>query len=249
MRKMKIAVLGTQASGKGTQAQILSSLMGVPAVSVGDLLRDLQNEASDRGRAAKQQMSKGSFVADDVIMPLLREWIAAHPDGWIVDGFPRSLEQAKACADFFKPDAVVYLEVPDEISHRRISFRRVCAQCRTNYNLITQPPKNPKGVCDLCGGELVRRADDTPELVTERLRIYHEVTEPVKSWYAARKSLILIDGRPSVPDVAREVEFRLEQTANAADRRKRLRRWFWISLAVLAAVCVGLTAIGFILEP
>ena len=177
MKKMKVAVLGTQASGKGTQAYILSVLMGVPAVSIGDLLRDLQNEDSARGREAKIEMSKGSFVPDDIIMPLMKDWTAKHPKGWIVDGFPRSVEQAKKCMSFFKPDVVLYLEVPDGESKRRISYRRVCSKCKANYNLITQPPKNPKGVCDICGGELVQRADDTPELVEQRLKHYHETTE------------------------------------------------------------------------
>ncbi len=248
MKRMKIAVLGTQASGKGTQSHILSVTMGVPAVSVGDLLRDLQNEDSERGRAAKVDMAKGSFVADAIIMPLLKEWVDKHPQGWIVDGFPRSVEQAESCAAFFRPEAVLYLEVPDEESKRRISYRRVCSKCRTNYNLITQPPQNPRGFCDICGGELVRRADDTPELVEERLKQYHAVTEPLKVWFAKRKKLALIDARNGIADVARDIQHKLE------DLRKKnsgvRRSWLWaLALALtLLAVCAGLTLTGYILN-
>ncbi len=248
MKKMKLAVLGTQASGKGTQSHVLSITMGVPAVSVGDLLRDLQNEDSERGRTAKLEMSKGAFVDDDIIMPLLKEWVAKHPKGWIIDGFPRSVEQAKKCASFFHPDAVLYLEVPDEESKRRISYRRICTKCKTNYNLITQPPQNPKGVCDVCGGELAKRADDTPELVEERLRHYHEVTEPLKAWFDARKKLVLINAKSSIPDVARDIQLKLEEFLRAKRGARKLRLWAITALVVLLAVAVTFTVTGRIIN-
>lgn len=248
MKKMKVAVLGTQASGKGTQSHIISVLMGVTAVSVGDLLRDLQNEDSDRGRSAKLEMAKGSFVPDDIIMPLLREWTAKNPKGWVVDGFPRSVEQAKQCAGFFKPDIVLYLEVPDAESKRRISYRRICEKCKTNYNLITQAPWNPKGVCDNCGGTLIQRADDTPDLVEERLKHYHEVTEPLKQWFADRHQLVLIDARGGIPEVAREVQRRLEDFVKVKQRKRKILIWVGVCLGVVLAFCAGLTAIGWILN-
>lgn len=248
MKKMKIAVIGTQASGKGTQSHILSVLMRAPAVSVGDLLRDMQTEDSDRGRSAKAEMAKGSFVPDDIIQPLVRGWVAKHPGGWIIDGFPRTLEQAEKCEDFFKPDAVVYLEVPDGVSMRRISYRRVCKNCKTNYNLITQPPMNPKGVCDVCGGELVKRADDTPELVEQRLKHFHEVTEPLKRWFAERKKLVLIDAKGSMPEVAREVQVRLEQFMRSKMRSRAVLRWSLIMAGTLVVVACLLTITGHILN-
>jgi adenylate kinase len=248
MKKMKIAVLGTQASGKGTQSHILSVLMGVPPVSVGDLLRDLQNEDSDRGRAAKTSMAKGSFVADEVIMPLMQDWLIKHPEGWLIDGFPRSVEQAQKSASFFHPDAVIYLEIPDEESKRRISYRRVCAKCKTNYNLITQPPRNPKGVCDIDGGELVRRADDTPELVEERLRHYHAVTEPVKQWFATRGLLLTIDGKRSINEVANEVQTRLESFIRGKRRSQRRFVWIFVALGILLAAFAALTYVGYLVS-
>ena len=248
MNKMKLAVLGTQASGKGTQSHVLSITMGVPAVSVGDLLRDLQNEDSERGRAAKLEMSKGAFVDDDIIMPLLKEWVAKHPKGWIIDGFPRSVEQAKKCESFFHPDAVLYLEVPDEESKRRISYRRVCSKCKTNYNLITQPPQNPKGACDVCGGELIKRGDDTPELVEERLRHYHEVTEPLKAWFDARKKLVLINAKAGIPDVARDIQLRLDEFLGHRRGAKKIRIWALVAVILLLVVAVAFTVTGHIIN-
>lgn len=248
MKKMKVAVLGTQASGKGTQAHIISALMGAAAVSVGDLLRDLQNEDSARGREAKLEMSKGSFVADEIIMPLLKEWTAKHPDAWVVDGFPRSVEQAKKCAAFFKPDAVLYLEVPDAESKRRISYRRICGKCKTNYNLVSQMPRNPQGLCDACGGTLIARADDTPELVEQRLKNYHEVTEPLKRWFAKRRKLVLIDASGDIREVAYDVQRSLEGFVKAKLRRRRPMTGLLITLAALPAFAAGPILIDWILN-
>lgn len=248
MKKMKVAVLGTQASGKGTQSHIVSVLMGVPAVSVGDLLRELQNEDSARGREAKLEMSKGSFVPDEIILPLIKGWTAKNQKGWVVDGFPRSVEQAVKCEGFFKPDVVLYLEVPDAESKRRISYRRICEKCKTNYNLITQAPRNPQGVCDVCGGTLVTRADDTPELVEQRLKHYHEVTEPLKQWFEKRRKLVLIDARSGIPEVARDIQRRLEEFMKAKKRKRKSIVWLIAGLATLLAFAVGFTVIGWIIN-
>ncbi|WKZ28524.1 MAG: nucleoside monophosphate kinase [Patescibacteria group bacterium] len=248
MKRMKVAVLGTQASGKGTQSHILSVIMGVQTASVGELLRELQNEDSKRGHTAKIEMAKGAFVDDDIIMPLVKDWVSKHPEGWILDGFPRSVEQAKKCESFFKPDAVLYLEVPDEDSKKRISYRRLCSKCKTNYNLITQPPHSPNGTCDKCGGELVRRGDDTPELVEERLRHYHEVTEPLKEWFAARGKLVLVDARKGIAEVAHEAELKLEDLFHRKARARRLKLWGLIFLALAVVTFAVLTITGYILN-
>jgi len=248
MKKMKLAVLGTQASGKGTQAHVLSITMGVPSVSVGDLLRDLQNEDSERGRAAKTEMGKGAFVDDAIIMPLLKEWVAKNQKGWIIDGFPRSIDQAKKCESFFQPDAVLYLEVPDEESKRRISYRRVCSKCKTNYNVITQPVRNPQGVCDVCGGEVIKRADDTPELVEQRLKHYHEVTEPLKDWFTARRKLILINANANIPDVARDIQLKLDEFMRAKTGKRKFRIWALVAATVLFVVAVTFTVTGHIIN-
>lgn len=249
MKKIKIAVSGTQAAGKGTQSYILSVTTGMPVVSIGDLLREMQKEDSERGRSVKDNMAKGSFPPDEIILPLLKEWIDKHPSGWIIDGFPRTVAQAEASAGFFKPDVAIFLDLPDEEARRRISYRRICSKCKTNYNLITQPPRNPKGVCDKCGGELVRRADDTPELVNERLRHYHQVTEPVRIWYQKRDKLIEIDARPGIKEVAHEIDLRLNSVRSRMAGRRRKIAWIIVAVSTALLVFAALTAIGFILEP
>lgn len=248
MNKLKLALLGTQASGKGTQAHILSVTMGVPTASVGDLLRELQNEDTERGRSAKLEMSKGAFVDDDIIMPLLKEWVSKHPGGWIIDGFPRSVEQAKKCETFFKPDVILYLEVLDEESKRRISYRRICSKCKLNYNLITQPPQNAKGVCDTCGGELIKRADDTPELVDERLKNYHAITEPLKVWFQERKKLMLVNAKDSIPEVARDIQLKLEAFIRDKSRSRKIGLWSLVFVAVTLAVVILFTITGHIIN-
>lgn len=244
MKKIKIAVNGTQASGKGTQSYIMSVTTGMPVVSIGDLLRELQKEDSERGRTVNADMLKGEFPPDEIVLPLLKEWIAKHPDGWIIDGFPRTIQQAIGSDAFFKPDLALFLNLPDEEAKRRISYRRICSKCKTNYNLITQPPQNPQGVCDKCGGALVQRADDTPELVAKRLEHYHAVTEPVRDFYRKKGILVEIDARPGIREVANEIGRRLE--AQLGRKRVSMRRIWWLlaSLATLIVFFAGLTLIG-----
>lgn len=244
MKKMKLALLGTQAAGKGSQTFILSVTMGVPGVSVGNLLREISKEDTERGRTVKSFLDKGGFPPEEIVLPVLKDWIEKHPGGWVVDGFPRTMSQAKMSAGFFKPDAAIFLEVPDEEARRRILYRRICSKCKTNYNIITQPPKNSKGVCDICGGELVKRGDDTAELVNDRLKQYHELTAPVKGWFRDRGMLIEIDGRPGMKEVAHEIEVRL---GSYRKRFLRLQRWqVWTIGLMLAAAAfmAGLVWIG-----
>ncbi len=233
-KKLKISVLGSQASGKGTQAYILSITTGVPAISVGNLLRDAGKQETDQGKLVRDHLAKGTFPPEVIVLPIIKNWLDKHPAGWVIDGFPRTLEQARQSADFFKPDVVLFLELPDEEAKRRIFYRRVCAKCRTGYNIITQPPRNDRGVCDVCGGELVRRPDDTPELVEARLKTFHELTEPLKQLYLKKGNLIVIDGRQGIKEVAHEIEQRL-----AAFRKRglRMRSWqYWIIAGALAAL-------------
>jgi adenylate kinase len=243
-KKLKIAVLGTQAAGKGTQARILSITNGVPAISIGNLLRDISNEDTDRGRMVKEHLSKGTFPAEDVVLPMLKAWLDKNPEGWVIDGFPRTMPQATKSAEFFKPDAVVSIDLPDEEARRRISYRRVCAKCKTNYNIITQPPKNSNGVCDIDGGELIKRADDTPDLVNERLKMYHELTVPVKEFFRPKGVLLEIDGRPGITEVAHEIEVRLRHLTEKGAKAKKNVLWAVVGVAIFVAVLVGFAYIG-----
>ncbi len=246
MKYIKIAVNGTQASGKGTQSYILGVTTGMPVVSIGDLLREMQNEDSDRGRLVKTDMMKGDFPPDEIILPLLKEWMKKHPRGWIIDGFPRTMQQALGSADFFKPDVGLFLELPDEEAKRRISYRRICSKCKTNYNLITQPPQNSEGLCDKCRGTLMQRADDTPDLVIQRLKHYHEATEPVKDFLRKKGILAEIDARPGIREVATEIERRIAQMHG--HKRLSARHLYWYGAVALTLVVsvVGLTLIGLL---
>lgn len=244
LHKRKIAVLGTQASGKGTQTHILSITQNMPDVSMGNLLREAGKEDSKTGRTIKAALEKGGFPPEDIVIGILKDWTDKHPDGWIVDGFPRTIQQVEKSAAFFKPDVVLFLEITDEEAKRRISYRRVCADCKTGYNIITQPPKNPKGVCDVCGGAIVRREDDKPDIVVERLRQYHEMTAPLKQWFRRRKVLIEIDARQGIKEVAHEIEQRLKTVRSSRFRIVRRLKWPLIFLGLIVAVLALLIYTG-----
>jgi len=243
-QKLKIVILGTQASGKGTQTHILSITQNVPAVSMGNLLRDAAAQDTPHGRTIKDALSKGGFPPEDLVLEILKAWVDKHPDGWIVDGFPRTIQQAEKSAVFFRPDVVLFLEITDEEAKRRISYRRVCVKCHTGYNIITQPPKNSRGVCDVCGGELARRPDDTPELIVERLRQYHEMTAPLKEWYRKRKVLVEIDARQGMKEVAHEIEQRLKSVRSHSFRVRRWLAWCLVALAFVVVVLAVLVYTG-----
>ena len=230
--KLKIALMGVQAAGKGTQAHILSVTQNLPVISTGNLLREIAQEDSTHGRTVKTFIDKGEFPPDEIVLEALKGWIAAHPDGWIIDGFPRTVEQAET-ALFFRPDLVLSLEMSDEDAKRRISYRRICVKCKTNYNVITQPPRNSKGVCDVCGGELIRRPDDVPELVATRLAQYRLMTEPLKAWYRKQGKLIEIDARPGMKEVAHEIDLRLREIRHQRRRFGRLLIWIGLGLLVI----------------
>lgn len=242
-RRPKVILLGPQAAGKGTQAHILSTWSGSPRMSMGDLLREIQKEDTDRGHAVKELLAKGDLVPNSIIIDIVKDWVVEHADGWVLDGFPRTIEQVQASAGFLHPDAVIFLELPDEEAKKRLSYRRICAKCKTNYNTVTQPPKNEDGVCDVCGGELIQRGDDKPEVVAERLKLYHELTEPVKTWYQKKKILIDVDARPGVPEVAHAIQQHLEEKT-LEQGEKRQKKW-WV-LVIVAAVIAVLGALAYI---
>ncbi len=215
---------------------------------MGNLLREYEKEDSDRGRTIRDHLANGTFPPEPIVIGLLKDWMAKHSDGWIIDGFPRTVEQARQAEAFFRPEAVVYLSLPDEDAKRRISYRRVCAKCGTNYNIITQPPKNTEGKCDVCGGELVRRVDDTPERVVARLKLFHETTDPVRDFFKKKGLLYEIDARPGIKEVAHEIEVRLAEAQRGAKRSRRNWRWLFAAIFVLLSVAVAFTATGYFLS-
>lgn len=193
---MKLIFLGAPGAGKGTQADVFAAKLGVPTISTGNILRAAIAEGTETGLKAKSFMDAGKLVPDEVILGIVHERLS-KPDcqkGFILDGVPRTLAQAQALEDLGVTfDKVVSLEVSDQAIVERMSGRRVCAKCGVPYHVKAHPPK-VEGVCDACGGELVQRADDAAETVLDRLRVYHEQTEPLKKFYDERGVLVTVPG-------------------------------------------------------
>ena len=199
---MKLILLGPPGDGKGTQAEILTKKLDIPSISTGNILRAAVKNGTPVGLKAKESMDAGKLVPDEVIIGVVTERLA-EPDcqkGFILDGVPRTIPQAEALEKAgVKFDAVVSIEISDETIVNRMSGRRVCASCGAPYHVVNIPPKK-EGVCDKCGGELKARADDAPEVVRDRLKVYHEETAPLKDFYAARNVLKSINDQPSVAE-------------------------------------------------
>jgi adenylate kinase len=220
---VRIVMLGRQGSGKGTQAARLAVLYGVPHISTGDAFRAAARNGAEVGRLAQSYMDRGELVPDDVVMEVLREHLLqgkAEPAGFVLDGVPRNIVQAEALAGMLGPkglDVVINLDVSTEVVLRRIAGRRVCTSCGANYNVVDNPPKVP-GTCDVCGGKLVQRDDDTEEAVKRRLEIYESVTAPLVDWYEGQGLLATVDAAGD-PDAVTD---RVVEAVEAARQRKAL---------------------------
>ncbi len=197
---MKMILLGPPGAGKGTQAEILNKKLDVPTISTGNILRAAVKNGTPVGLRAKEYMDAGKLVPDEVIIGVITERLA-EPDcqkGFILDGVPRTIPQAEALEKAgITFDAVVSLEISDEEIVERMGGRRVCAKCGAPYHIKNLPPK-VEGVCDACGGKLEARADDKPEVVRDRLTVYHKETAPLKDFYAERGLLKSVENQPTV---------------------------------------------------
>ena len=204
---MKLILLGAPGAGKGTQAELLTQKLGIPAISTGNMLREAMANGTELGKKAKTYMEEGSLVPDELILGIVAERVV-QPDcsnGFILDGVPRTLAQAEALeAKGVKIDYVVSIEVDDGDIEARMTGRRVCSKCGASYHVVANPPKQ-EGVCDLCGEALTQRKDDKPETVKSRLVTYHEQTEPIKDYYAATGKLKCIVGEKAVEDTTKLV--------------------------------------------
>ena len=197
---MKLILLGAPGAGKGTQADILKKKLNVPTISTGNILRAAVKNGTPTGLRAKEYMDAGRLVPDEVIIGIIQECLQEFDcaNGYILDGVPRTIAQAEAMEKAgINFDAVVSIEVADEVIMERMSGRRVCESCGASYHLVAVPPK-VAGVCDSCGGKLVQRKDDAPETVKDRLAVYHKETEPLKDFYAQRGLLKSVENQPSV---------------------------------------------------
>jgi adenylate kinase len=213
----RIVILGRQGSGKGTQAERLSVLYGVPHLSTGEFFRAAIRARSDVGLEAQAYMDRGELVPDHITVGVVTQTLSTLPGGFILDGFPRNLAQAQALAEMVQGglDVVVNLEASLEEVLRRLSARGTCTKCGTGYNLGDNPPR-VAGVCDLCGGPVAQRDDDTVEAIRRRLEIYESETAPLVNWYQAQGLLTVVDA-VGPPD---EVTDRLVQAIEAARPRR-----------------------------
>ena len=204
---MKLILLGAPGAGKGTQAEMLAAKLEIPTISTGNMLREAMANGSELGKQVKQAMDEGKLVSDELVLGIVKER-TAKPDcqnGFILDGVPRTLAQAKALDEMgVCLDHVVSLEIDDAVIEGRMTGRRVCPKCGASYHITANPPKKDNA-CDQCESELVIRKDDAPETVKSRLAIYHETTEVLKDYYAAQNKLRIVEGNQSIEGAFRDI--------------------------------------------
>lgn len=203
---MKLILLGAPGAGKGTQSAAISQAYGIPAIATGDILRAAIKDGTALGLSAKSYIDAGKLVPDEVVIGIIREKLSSDDckNGFILDGFPRTIPQAQALEDMgVKMDVVLSLEVPDSTIIERMSGRRVC-RCGASYHVAYLPPKKP-GICDKCGQELYIRDDDAEETVRARLENFHKQTEPLKNFYQDRGILASVQGCEEVKETTAAV--------------------------------------------
>ena len=199
---MKLILLGAPGAGKGTQADFIKDALKVPVISTGNLLREAIALGTDLGKQAKAYMDGGNLVPDELIIGLVKEKLESHDcdNGAIFDGFPRTVAQAEAMEAFSHVDVALSFEVPDEAIVHRMAGRRTCPKCHSTYHIEGNPPK-VEGICDKCGETLGIRHDDSPEVVLQRLEVYHAQTEPVKHYYEQLGKLHSVEGIGPVEEI------------------------------------------------
>ena len=200
-------MLGAPGAGKGTQAKLIAEKYGVPHISTGDIFRANIKNGTELGKEAKEYMDKGLLVPDELTVRLLLDRVAQDDckNGYVLDGFPRTIPQAEVLDKELTKlgdsvDFAVDVDVPDENIIRRMSGRRACLNCGATYHIVNIPPKK-EGICDVCGSELVLRDDDQPETVKNRLKVYHEQTQPLIEYYTGKGVLRTVDGTLPMEEV------------------------------------------------
>lgn len=199
---MKLILLGAPGAGKGTQAEVISEKYNIPTISTGNIIRAALKEGTQMGLRAKEYTERGELVPDEIVIGIIKERLAFDDCkvGFILDGFPRTIPQAEALDSMgVKVDAALSIEVADSEIVKRMSGRRVCPACGASFHTEFKKPQK-EGVCDLCGEALIIRPDDQPETVKNRLKVYHEQTEPLKDYYKSQGKLIEVEGQDEVKD-------------------------------------------------
>jgi adenylate kinase len=206
----KYVIMGVQGSGKGTQATMLAHDFDLSTISVGDIFRWHVQNHTKIGAQVRRVMATGNLVGDDLVESVVRDRLGQHDwnYGFIVDGFPRNRRQAEFFLETYDIDGVIHLHLPDDEVQRRVLARRLCSRCGLDYNLIAHHPK-VEDRCDVCGGKLVSREDDTAEALANRLADYHEKTNPVLDLFAAKEFVFTVDARPNKETVQQTIRTQL----------------------------------------
>lgn len=209
---MKLILLGAPGAGKGTQAEIICEKYNISTISTGNIIRAAIKNGTEMGLKAKACVDAGKLVSDDVVIGIIKERLAESDckNGFVLDGFPRTIPQAEALDNMgIEIDKVLSIEVADDKIIKRMSGRRVCLKCGATYHIEDKKPK-VEGICDQCGEKIVQRVDDAPETVLDRLKVYHEQTEPLKGYYAKTGKLITVEGQDELSETTRLVAEALE---------------------------------------
>lgn len=214
---MRIVLLGPPGAGKGTQAKKIADKFGIPHISTGDILRKAIADKTLLGKQAAEYLEKGLLVPDDLVIAMVKSRLDMEDciNGFLFDGFPRTVKQAESLDEYMQEkgiqlDIVLNIEVKQNTLIERFTGRQVCEQCGATYNIKSSPPKEP-GLCDKCGGRLIIRDDDKPETVKKRLEIYETSTAPLIGYYKEKNLLINIDGSGSIDDVFEDILERLKK--------------------------------------
>jgi adenylate kinase len=213
----KFVIMGVQGCGKGTQAKMLCKDLELVHISVGDIFRWHVQSHTKLGARVKRIVASGQLVSDEMVEDIVRQRLDQHDwnYGFIVDGFPRNAKQARFFLESYDIDAVLLIDVPDQVVMERIMSRRLCAKCSLDYNLIFHRPKK-EGVCDVCAGNLLQRSDDNEEAVKSRLKDYHDQTEPILELFRSKELVVVVDGRRKPEEIQAEIRERLHLPIRAA---------------------------------
>lgn len=204
---MKLTIMGPPGGGKGTQAEILSEKLSIPHISTGAIIRNAIREKTELGLVAEGYIEKGQLVPDELVIDMVSHRVKSKDceNGYILDGFPRTLPQARAMDEIgIKLECALNLIVADDVIVKRLGGRRECKACAAPYHVEFNPPQT-EGVCDKCGGVLITRDDDVPETIRQRLNVYHEQTEPLIGFYKEKKLLVDVTGRDSIEETTQAV--------------------------------------------